>query len=393
MLDSGEPSIRRPCPTIGPVRLPERAVTQFRTDAGRPLFWLRLVGGPLLAITVIVLVFLPLSPAYDLNVFLRAGSALLHGRALYPNPGSAAVYSGSSFVYPYLAAFPFVPFAALTPHLSTILFFVLSVSAVLAACYVGAPGDPWPATLVLCASFTISGLQLGALSPLLFAGTLFLWQFRDRPLWLGLLAGVVVVSKLFLAPILIWLLLARRYRALAYAIASTAALLTVGFVLGPLGPGPYLHLLSRLGAHEARAGFGLIGSLMSAGVGSGAAQLVAIVVALATLTGAYLHWRAHGDERVLFCAGIIASLVATPVLWSHYMVLLAVPLLLLGSPRRWFVMAAAASWMIAPAHGIRVNSDLLKDLPSGGAWVAVVLSLLLVGYQTARRMRVAGDRH
>ena len=74
------------------VRLLERAITQLRTDARGPLFWLRLVGGPLLAVAVIVLVFLPLSPAYDLNVFLRAGSALLHGRALYPDPKSPAVY-------------------------------------------------------------------------------------------------------------------------------------------------------------------------------------------------------------------------------------------------------------------------------------------------------------
>jgi alpha-1,2-mannosyltransferase len=375
------------------VRLSERAVTQLRSDARGPLFWLRLVGAPLLAVAVIVLVFLPLSPAYDLNVFLRAGSALLHGRALYPDPKSPAVYSGSSFVYPYLAAFPFVPLAAMAPHLATILFFVLSVSAVLAACYVAVPGDPWPATLVLCASFTISGLQLGALSPLLFAGTLFLWHFRDRPRLLGVIAAVVVVSKLFLAPLLIWLLLARRYRAFAYAVASTAVLLTVGFVLGPIAPGPYLHLLSRLGSHEARAGFGLIGSLMSNGVGPGAAQLAAITVAFSALAAAYVHWRAVGDERVLFCAAIIASLVATPVLWSHYLVLLAVPLLLLGSPRRWFVMLAAASWMIAPAHGLRVNNELLRDLPRGGAWVAVVLSLLVLGYVTARRVGIAGDRH
>ena len=72
-----------------------------------------LATAPFGVVIVIALVLLPLSPAYDLNVFLRAGDAILRGRDFYPRVGSPAVYSGSSFVYPALAVWPFVPLAAL----------------------------------------------------------------------------------------------------------------------------------------------------------------------------------------------------------------------------------------------------------------------------------------
>jgi alpha-1,2-mannosyltransferase len=328
---------------------------------------------PLLAVVAVVLVFLPLSPAYDLDVFLRAGYATLHGLQLYPRAGSPAVYSGSSFVYPYLAALPFAPLATMSRGMSVDLFFAISVGAVLIACLAAAHGDPWRPTLVLCSCFTITGLQLGALSPLLFAGTVFLWLLRDRPVALGLLAAAVVVSKLFLAPLLIWLLLARRWRAFAYASGFTLALLAAGFLLGPIGVPPYAHILLQLGAHEARAGFGLIGALLNAGLAPAAAHTTVLVLTAAVFAGAYLHHRRERDERVLFCAGIVGSLLLTPILWSHYLVLLAVPLLALGVRRRWFVLLALASWAVAPPHGVHLDTDLIDGMRSSGVWLAVVL--------------------
>jgi alpha-1,2-mannosyltransferase len=345
----------------------------------------------LLALAVIVVVFLPLSPAYDLDVFLRAGDAALHGLHVYPTPGSPAVYSGFSFVYPYFAVWPFVPLAALSPGLSTILFFAFCSGAVIAACLVAAGDDPWRPLLVLCTAFTITGLQLGALSPLLFAGALFLWRVRNRPVAFALLAAPVVASKLFLAPLLVWLLLARRYRAFAWACGSTLALLAIGFVLGPLGPASYLGLLSKLGAHEARSGFGLIGGLMNAGVAPGIAEGAAVAVAAAVFSAAYVRWRRARDERVLFCAGIVASLVLTPVLWSHYLVLLPAALLALNAPRQWFVVLALASWAIAPPHGVHLDTDLIEGVTSSGAWLAVATSLLIFGY-SARARRQCLDR-
>jgi hypothetical protein len=277
------------------------------------------VTGPLLLVAAIVLVILPLSRPYDVDVFLHAGHAVLGGLRVYPIPGSPAVYSGSSFVYPYFAVWPFVALAALPSALGTTIFFALSAFA--------------------------------------------------------LLAAPVFASKLFLVPLLAWLLLARRYRAFAVASAFTIALLTAGFVAGPLDPAQYLHLLSQLGAHEARSGFGLIGALMNAGLASAAAQPAAAALAVALYAAAYIHDRHTRDERVLFCTGIVASLLVTPVLWSHYLVLLPAALLVIGAARRWLLVLALGSWALAPPHGAP-DAGLIQL----GAGCASTASLLVLAY-------------
>ncbi len=357
---------------------------------------LRRATAPLLVVAAIVVaiivVFLPLTPSYDLDVFLRAGYAAVHAQRLYPSPGSPAVYSGSSFVYPYFAVLPFVALAGLSPGLSTMLFFFLCVCCVLVAGFVAAKGDPWPAILTLCTAFTITGLQLGALSPLLFVGAVFLWRLRDRPILLALLAAPVIACKLFLAPLLVWLLLARRYRAFAYASASTLALLGFSFALGPIGPAPYLRVLSQLGVHEAPSGFGLVGALMNAHLAPEAAQVAAVAVATALFAAAHIHFRGTRDERVFFCAGILASLVLTPVLWSHYLILLSAILLVLGARRRWLVMLLLVSWAISPPHGVSLQRDVVNDITSPAVWPTVGVSLVLLAC-ACLRYRGARAKH
>jgi alpha-1,2-mannosyltransferase len=356
----------------------------------RPSF-LRAVA-PLLVTAAIVLVLLPLSPAYDLHVFLRAGYAVLHALQVYPRPGSPAVYSGFSFVYPYAAVWPFVPLSAISPELSTAVFFAVSISALFAACVFAVDGDTWPATLVLCSSFAITGLQLGALSPLLCAGAVLLWRLRDRPVAVGVVAAAVVASKLFLLPLLVWLLLARRRRALAYASALTLVLLAAGFLLGPIGPSAYVQILSELGAHEARAGFGLIGALLNLGVAPVVAQAAAMVLGVSLFVGAGLHYRRVHDERVVFGAAIVVSLIVTPVVWSHYLVLLACVLLAFGVRRRWFVLLALASWAVAPPHGVHLDTDLIDGRNSTSIWVAVVVLWFLMVGSSNRSVSVGFER-
>jgi len=333
----------------------------------------------------IVVVLRPLIVPGDLHTFLRAGAALLHGRDVYPPPGSPAVYVGNSFVYPYLAAVPFVPLAVLPTGLADQVFFAICVLALLVSCVVASDGERWPALLVLCTTFTITGLQVGALSPLLLVGAVWLWRLRERPLWLGVVAALAVTSKLFLAPLLLWLLLARRWRAFGWAAGLVGLCLAVGFVVGPLGPGAYLHLLSRLGEHEARSGFGLVGALRNLGLGSAGAEALAAVVAAAGFGLAYWRWRQSRDERILFCAGIIASLLLSPVVWSHYLILVAAIPLIMRAQLRWFVLLAACSWAIALPYGVTPGAISLLGVHSLGTWLIVAATL--AGLEALRRRR------
>ncbi len=52
-------------------------------------------------------------------------------------------------------------------------------------------------------------------------------------------AALLVVAKLFLFPVLVWLLLARRRTGLVAAGGVTAGVLAAGWLLGPLGPAGY----------------------------------------------------------------------------------------------------------------------------------------------------------
>ena len=182
----------------------------------------------------IVVLFLPLSQAWDLNVFLRAGQAALHSRDIYPAVGTPDVYSGHAFVYPAVVVWPFAYLALFPQPVATAIYFTVCALAVIAASTFPPSRDRWIPVLVLSTAFTITGLQLGAISPLLFVGTVFLWKLRDRPLLFGLVAAPVIVSKLFLAPLLIWPLLAKRYRAVAWASSLTFLLLGLGFITGSL---------------------------------------------------------------------------------------------------------------------------------------------------------------
>ncbi len=303
-------------------------------------------------VLAIALIFLPLTPMYDFDVFLRAGRALLRGVSVYPSPSSITVYSGHSFVYPYLASWPFARFALFGTGTAQTLFFLLGAGTVIAATMIAGRRDAVTTALVLLTAFTITGLQLGALSQLLFAGAVALWALRDRPLAFGICAAVVVAAKLFLAPLMLWPLLASRRRVFAWACGLTVAIIALGFLVGPLGPAGYVHLLVELARHESKMGFSPMGALRNTlGLASMPAQIAVAALAVAVLTGSYLGFRRTGEEAMLFSGGIIASLIATPIMWSHYLVLLAAILIVHRAPRRWFLALMLASWLLARPHG------------------------------------------
>jgi hypothetical protein len=312
---------------------------------------------------------------------------------VYPATGTPSVYSGSAFVYPFLAALPFAVLAGLSASVATWLFFAISVGAVIAVSSIGAQSGHLRALLVVCATFTITGLQLGALSPLLFVGALLLWRLRERPRAF-VLAGPIIAAKLFLAPLLLWLLLARRYRALRWACAGLLASLGLGFLLGPISPGTYAHMLSQLSAHEARLGMGLVGALMNRGLSLVAGQVLAGAAALTFLVWVQRRYRKTGDERLLFCAGVLISLVLTPVLWSHYLVLVAACLLVFDARLRWLFALVLASWALSPPHNIPHPHQIELGALSGLLLLLVVLSPPARGLRrrAAVVLRSAADR-
>jgi len=299
-------------------------------------------------------VYLRRVPHLDLDVFLQAGNAVRHGLDPYPPPGAAEVYSGHSFVYPYPVAWLFVPLSLLPGGAAAAVFITGSAAAVVAGCRLLGVRSVAVCGLVLVMSTTIVGLQMGTLNALLFCGMAALWRFRDRPWIAAAVLTALTVSKLFLAPLWLWLLFTRRTRAAGLAAAGIGAVLGLGWLTGPLGPSSYGSLLSLLGTHEAAAGLSPTGLLINLGLGAPLAQNIARLAAAALILAAAVRARAGADERVLMAACLVAALVASPVVWNHYLILLLVPLLIGArteeSQRLVVVLAAACSWLVVTPH-------------------------------------------
>jgi hypothetical protein len=184
------------------------------------------------------------------------------------------------------------------------------------------------------------GLYLGALGPFLLLGAAIAWHWRSR-LWPPAIAIALLVSaKVFPWPLGIWLLITRRFRTLALAMAigiivTLAAWAAIGFD----GIAQYPQMLSNLSFIQEGRAVSLAAVLIAIGLSAGAAGVVALGAAGTLLGLAWRFGRRPDGERTAFGLVIIAALTATPIVWEHYMVLLFIPIALI-SPRLsviWFV--------------------------------------------------------
>ncbi|HVM63319.1 MAG TPA: glycosyltransferase 87 family protein [Acidimicrobiales bacterium] len=289
------------------------------------------------------LLFGRLLAPFDLMAFLTAGRQVLHGYSPYAAVTTAVFRSGHAFVYPYAVAWLFAPLSALPTHAAVLAYSALSVGAIVAGCHLLSGRRSRAAVLVLVCSTTIVGLQMGTLNALLLLGLAAAWKYRDRPLVCGVIVGILAVAKLFLVPVAVWLVLRRRFRAAAAAVLTGAAVLAAGFVVGPMGPARYLRMLSALQGQEATRSWSLTSLFRNVGLGPHVALAGALAVGAVVLA---CGQRLGRGEPALFGAAVLASLLISPIVWSSYLVLLAVPLLAAGAGDGVLVTLAVGSWLL-----------------------------------------------
>jgi hypothetical protein len=151
-----------------------------------------------------------------------------------------------------------------------------------------------------------------------------------------------VAAKLFLWPLGLWLLATRRLRTTAVAaLVTIVGVLAAWAVIGFDGLSTYPRMLSDLSTVEAAAGVSLVSVGKAIGISRTVSELASLAAAAALLAAT---WRIassgaeQGDRRALGLA-VIAGLLASPLVWPHYLSLVIVPIALL-SPRLsplWFV--------------------------------------------------------
>ena len=181
-------------------------------------------------------------------------------------------------------------------------------------------------------------VKLGQVGPLLFLVYAAAWRWADRPLGVGLAVALGTAGKLQPVLLLGWALVTRRFRALAVALG----VLLVGVVAAAAVAGPaawldWVELLSRVGGNAMTApGVLSIGAIAyRAGVPPQiATTLQWASVAVVGGVALYAWLRRPPDVAIVVTA--VASVVASPIIWGHYAVILLLPVALLLERRQWW---------------------------------------------------------
>jgi alpha-1,2-mannosyltransferase len=254
--------------------------------------------------------------ALDFHMFWLAARVFAHGRSPYPPPHHWVI-SGSdqSFFYLPSTAAMLTPFAPLSYHAASALFVLVLALAVAGALWLLDVRD-WRCYGAAFASPAVfTAVSLGSITPLLLLGAAATWRWRNRAVLLGVVVGLTVVAKLILWPLVIWLWFTGRRRSAGVSVGTAAAACVASWAwIGFADLGRYPSLLRHAEAVEGPNGYGIFWRL---GGGSGTYLVVAAVAALVVGLVARRRGNASG-----FVAAILASLVATPQLWLHYLALL-----------------------------------------------------------------------
>jgi len=297
----------------------------------------------------------------DFAIFRRAGRAVLHGHSPYVHPTLKLLAANDRFVYPTPFAIPFIPLAVVPEKAAAIAFLILSIGAVLASLWLLGARD-WR-----CYGASLLGISVfGALG----------WRFRNRTV-AGVPLALAVAAKLFLWPLLVWLLVTRRFRTFAASLVTVAATLALWASIDAGGMRRYPDTVRLLNEVQRWKSYSVQSLFISLHVSVSTSELVAGVAAAAAVAALVLLRRR--DDRVTFPAAVVAALIATPILWNHYLVLLLAPIAL-ARPR------LAPLWLLPLVLWVTPHPESL-----GVVWrIVLVLGVVgAVGVQTVRRSPLA----
>jgi alpha-1,2-mannosyltransferase len=297
--------------------------------------------------------------------WIRAGGlAVLHGHSPYVAPQAVLLAQNDKFVYPAIDAYTFVPFALLPRGVAAVFFLFLSCAAVAVGVQLLGVRDWRCLSVALLSPPLFFALAFGTLEPLLFLGVAAAWHYRQTR-WVAVIVGLTCVAKFFLWPLIVWLTATRRLGAAAGAVAVAVVSALAGWAgIGFAGLTSYpttLRVLDRIAQWRS---YSLSGLALALHLPTAAGTVVLAAVAVA---GCLLMFRfarlPNGDEQAYIVA-ILTALLATPLLWNHYLVLLLVPLALARPRLSWAWALPMLLWLTPhpEAGGVAWRAALLLSV-------------------------------
>jgi len=317
---------------------------------------------------------------WDFRVFYDASSRYLAGESPYPAHTLAALADKQQFVYPAPMAALMVPFAVLPYGLALGIWLTVSVAAFALTLRLLGVRD-WRCFGALFLLLPVQySVRLGTLMPILMLLLAVLWRYRERRVGAAVVAAILAVSKLFLFPLLIWLVVTRRFRTAAIACAVTAGMCLLAWLpLGLSSIGGYASLVHTLSAYEQTFSLSVTSLGLASGLSAGQALLVAAILGVALIAWAAAAGRSN--DFLAFRLTLAASFVLSPIVWDHYYVLLIVPLAV-----RWPRLSGV--WFLS--MWIELDTSAMHNAVP---WIALALLVMVLQLDLVSPLRVWANKH
>jgi glycosyl transferase family 87 len=277
-----------------------------------------------------------------------------------------------AFLYPAPAAVIPAPLGFLGYRPAVITWSLILVGAILVALRVAGVRDWRCFGLVLLSMPAYSSIHIGTPTPFLLLATACAWRYRDRPWAVSTAVAFAVGFKVFLWPLLIWLAVTRFRTSIRAGIATVALVAGCWAVIGFAGASGYLSRLGgTVGTDQFRA-FSVVALAHLCGLGAGGAHVAGVVVGIAAVATIVVVGRRRSAlaDRNAFIAAVGASLLASPVVWGHYFLLVYAAFAL--TIRRFGIewLAPLAFWVVPQQENLGSAVAVIVGL---GLFVALLL--------------------
>ena len=306
--------------------------------------------------------------------YLPAAEEVLHGHSPYPALDDPILEDQKGYVYPPQLVLTMLPLTALPVDVAAVIVAIGLLALLGITLKILGVRDVRCYAAAFLWVPSVSAVLLGNLSiPLAFAVAVA-WRYRDRvwpPAWA---LGLAVAAKLLMWPMLVWTLATRRFLvtiwALVIGLASTfVAWAAIGFD----GLAGYPDLLRRLSDIQSERSYSIVGMSATAGLGGTVGEVLTLACGVALLAGCVLFARRRDEPRSFTCA-VVATLVLSPIVWLHYLVVLLVPMAILR-PR------FSALWLLPILLWISPKPGYAEGIVT---FAPAIAALILVGLMLAR---------
>lgn len=318
-----------------------------RRAFAQPLAWLLPTG-----FTVIVAVgYLKAGGALDFHhQFRPAGVQVLHGLDPYAPRFQHLGIKAGDYAFPYtpFTALAFTPMALLSSGVADAVFTAVTVLALLGTLWLLDVRDIRIYGVVLIWEPTVSLYQVANLTSILTLGTAIMWRWRAKPSVQGIVLGVVVTLKVFIWPLGLWLLFTRRFLAVGWALGTVVVINTAAFaVVGFDRLDGYRRVTTEITKIMESRGYSIASVVLHVGGDRTAAYLLTGLVGAVCVAGCFVAARRQREREALTFA-VATTLAASPVVWTHYFVLLVVPLALAAPMWRRIWLLPLLFWACPP---------------------------------------------